>query len=676
MNRTPLRSLYADRLRLVRALLALVLALGLVLRVVLYVAYHDAGFDPLGLLLALVTGVGFDLLCTLAACAFPLFLLAAFRLAWLRRPRVRFVLFTAFGAALLFDAAAQFLFFEEFNARYNHIALDYLMYPTEVFGNIWESYDVPLVVAGALAGGLAIAWVLARRLGALEFGPLPFSARWRGVAVVSVLCGVVGGLMFLLPEQVSANRITSEVAQNGVGQLVRAFVTAELDYDFYYATLPVAEARARAAQVLGFPAPSAAALNAPASDFELQREFVPYEQHGDVNALDVLVVMEESLGSNFVGVLGSDEGLTPGLDRWSKDGLLLTNLIANGNRTVRGLEGVLCSFVPLPGDSVVKKPGAENVATLGRVFQERGYATCFLYGGYGVFDHMKPFFLRNGWSEFVEQPDYPSDAFRTAWGVADEYIFDALLERQLRAREKGEHLFATVMSVSNHRPYDVPPERIDLARSRKAGVKYSDYAVARYLDQAKAQGVLDHTVVLVVGDHGARVYGRQEIPVESYRIPALFLAPDPAWKGKRIDRLCSQIDLAPTLLSLARTGCTAPFLGEDLLARGAGPGRAFVHHNNDIGLLTDDVLVVLGLNKHTTFYRRSKRAGVVPPSVESGVVAAASPAARRAVSELELVAGTEITPELRGVELDAAAVFQTAFELYQHGRFALPAVHR
>ncbi len=28
----------------------------------LYVAYHDAGFDPLGLLLALVTGVGFDLL--------------------------------------------------------------------------------------------------------------------------------------------------------------------------------------------------------------------------------------------------------------------------------------------------------------------------------------------------------------------------------------------------------------------------------------------------------------------------------------------------------------------------------------------------------------------------------------------------------------------------------------
>ncbi len=653
MNRPTLRTAYADRLRLAGALLLVVLALGFLLRVVLYVAYHDAGFDPLGLLLALVTGVGFDLLCTLAAFAFPLFLLAAFRLAWLRRPRVRFVLLTAFGAALLFDATAQFLFFEEFNARYNHIALDYLIYPTEVFGNIWESYNVPLVVAGALAGGAAIAWVVARRLGALEFGPLPFSARWRGALCVFAACGAAASAMFVLPEQVSANRITSEVAQNGLGQLVRAFVTAELDYGLYYETLPVAEARGRAARTLGFPAPSAAALDASAGEFELQREFVPYEQHGDANGLDVLVVMEESLGSNFVGRLGNPDGLTPGLDRWSKDGLFLTNLVANGNRTVRGLEGVLCSFVPLPGDSVVKKPGAQDVATLGRVFGERGYATCFLYGGYGVFDHMKPFFEENGWNEFVEQPDYPKDAFRTAWGVADEYIFDKLLERQLAARAKGERLFATVMSVSNHRPFDVPPGRIDLKPSRKAGVKYADWAVARYLDQAKEQGVLDHTVVLVVGDHGARVYGRQEIPVGSYRIPALFLTPDARWRGKTIDRLCSQIDLAPTLLSLARVDCRAPFLGRDLLTLADGldgPGRAFVHHNNDIGILTDDALVVLQLNKRTTIYRRAGRAS----------------------DELVALPEAQWTPELRELEKDAAAVFQTAFELYQHGRFALP----
>lgn len=651
MPHPSLRARFADRLRLASVLIAAVLGAGALLRVVLYAAFHDGGFDPLALGGALLAGALFDLLCATAAL-FPLWcLLAAFRLAVLRRPRVRFALLALFGTVLVFDAAAQVCFFDEFNARYNHIALDYLIYPGEVFGNIWESYDVPLVAAGAVAGGALLAWLLARRLGALEFGPLPFRARAGGLACALVASATAAGAMFELPEHVTGNRITGEVAQNGVGQLVRAFVTAELDYELYYTTLPVAEARARAAERLGFPAPSPVQLASAPEAFELQKELVPHVQHEHPDQFDVVVVMEESLGSNFVGVLGGAGGLTPGFDRWSKDGLLLTNLVANGNRTVRGLEGVLCSFVPLPGDSMVKKPGAENVATLGRVFAAQGYSTCFLYGGYGVFDHMKPFFTRNGWNEFVEQPDYPADAFRTAWGVADEYIFDALLERQLRAQDRSEHLFATVMSVSNHRPYDVPPGRVDLPRSRQGAVKYADWALARYLDQAQAAGLLDHTVVLVVGDHGARAYGRQEIPVASYRIPALFVAPDAAWSGRRIERLCSQIDLAPTLLSLARVHCVAPFLGEDLLARPDGPGRAFVHHNNDVGLLTDGTLVVLGLNRTTAWYRRADRGS----------------------DELRPVPAAEATPAMRAEEQDAEAVFQTAYELYQHGRFALPA---
>ncbi|MBK7874762.1 MAG: LTA synthase family protein [Planctomycetes bacterium] len=653
MTDTPERSPSSDRLRLAAALVLAVLVLGALLRIGLYAAFHDGGFDALAFGGALAAGLGFDLLCAVAAL-FPVWLLlGTLRLAALRQPVVRGALLFVFGSALVFDAAAQVCFFEEFNARYNHIALDYLMYPTEVFGNIWESYDVPLVVLGALAGGAGIAWVLARRLRGLEFGPLGFAARCRGAFVATLASGACAGALFALPESIGANRITNEIAQNGLGQLVRAFVTAELDYELYYETLPVAEARARAARRLGFPAPDARELGAEPGQFELQRVLVPQEERGDAHRLDVVVVMQESLGSNFVGVLGGEEGLTPGLDRWSQDGLLLTNLVANGNRTVRGLEGVLCSFVPLPGDSMVKKPGAVGVATLGQVYAAQGYATCFLYGGYGLFDHMKPFFTQNGWHEFVEQPDYPSDAFRTAWGVADEYIFDALLQRQQAAEAKRENLFATVMSVSNHRPYDVPSGRIDLARSRKAGVKYADWALARYLDQARAAGVLEHTVVLVVGDHGARAYGRQQIPVGSYRIPALFLAPDAQWQGKRLERLCSQVDLAPTLLSLSRTSCTAPFFGQDLLATPDAPGRAFVHHNNDIGLLTDDVLVVLGLNKQTSFYRRSGRAS----------------------DELAPVPAAEVGAELLELEKDAAAVFQTAYELYQNGRFALPAQH-
>lgn len=633
-------------MRFAAALVVPVLVIGALLRIVLFAAFHDGDFHLLALIAALAAGVGFDALYTLAALTPILCVVALFRLSWLRRPRVRGVLFALLFTIVCFDAAAQYYFFEEFNARYNHIALDYLIYPKEVLGNIWESYDVPAVVSLSILGGVLCAVLASRWLRGVEFSPWPWRSRLAAFGTVIATSALSVLLLSVLPKDINENRITSEIAQNGLGQLVRAFHSAELEYSAYYVTLPHAEARARAARVLGFDPPQEEALRAPPGAFRLDR--ATRHAQSAVPPLDVVVVLEESLGSDFVGVLGNvDLGLTPNLDRWSRDGLLLRNLVANGNRTVRGLEGVLCSFVPLPGDSIVKRP-REDVATLARVFGGAGYATCFLYGGYGIFDHMKPFMTANGWSEFIEQPDFPEDAFRTAWGVADEYIFDALLARQQRAHANGERLFATLMSVSNHRPYDVPAGRIDLPASRKGAVKYADWALGRYLDQARAAGVLDHTIVLVVGDHGARVYGAEQIPVASYRIPALFLTPGDALRGHTYDRLCSQIDLAPTLLGLAGIAATTPFLGEDLLARADKPGRAFVQHNFEIGILTDEALVVLQLNRNVAFYRRA--------SVNS--------------TELIRVPNAEAGHELQELKLDAAAVFQTADELYRSGAYS------
>jgi len=60
------------------------------------------------------------------------------------RMRLRFGLLAVIGAGLVFAGFVEYFFFEEFNSRFNHIALDYLLFPDEVAGNIWESYPVPL----------------------------------------------------------------------------------------------------------------------------------------------------------------------------------------------------------------------------------------------------------------------------------------------------------------------------------------------------------------------------------------------------------------------------------------------------------------------------------------------------------------------------------------------------
>jgi phosphoglycerol transferase MdoB-like AlkP superfamily enzyme len=693
-----------DRRRLLALILALYVVAGGVLRIGLFLAYHEGALAIGQLLLALAWGVLFDALTGAVLLAPAALWLSLSGGAALARGWARFALLALVGTALVFGAAVEVFFFDEFNARFNHIAVDYVLFPGEVFTNIWQSYNVPLYVAVATASGALLAWPLLLPLRRCSFAPLPARRRLLGAGATALAAALAVGLLMALPAQVHANRITNEIAQNGLVQLVRAFATSHLDYEAYYHTLPAAEAAALAAAEFATAAP------APGQPYQPVKRFTPAVARA--RPLDVVVILEESLGSEFVGALKGPRNVTPGLDRWTRDGLLCTNLVAIGNRTVRGLEGVLCSFLPLPGDSVVKRDKSENVASVARVLKRQGYRTEFFYGGAGTFDHMKPFMADNGWDAFIEDgivsSDFPPEAYRTAWGVADQYIFDSLLAHQRQAAADGKPFLGTLLSVSNHKPFLTPDTRVPrLSHTRVAhyltfagvalalcvaawfllhrrlgavrlglaygvvaigmgvllyvrlqptdtrenAVRYSDRALASYLDQAKAAGLLEHTVVLVVGDHGARVYGSQEIPAASYRIPALFLAPEARFHGAIIDRLCSQIDLLPTALSLAGVTYEAPFLGQDLLQVPLGePGRAFLNHNRDIGMLTDTALVVLGLQKQVTWYRRESRAS----------------------DAFTAVAPEGVDGELKTLEQRATAAFQTAYELYEHRRYVLP----
>lgn len=683
-----------ERLRILAGLFGLILLIGFVLRVVLLV--QDGGTSWWGSLLAVVLGIvndGLTAVVALTPLACWLWLSGGGSLVnrwW------RIAMLTGIIAGLLFGAAVEYYFFAEFNARFNHIAVDYLLFPGEVATNVWQSYNVPLFLGLSVALGGGAAWGIDRWIGAAPFAPMPIRRRLQ-VAVTAIGMGIISVIALgLIPAHPQGDRRTDEVAANGLVQLVRAFATSHLSYEDYYRVMPADAARQRAAQEVGWSSPT-----------DPQRTFTAAVDRA--KPLDVVVILEESLGSEFVKRLDGSHPATPGLERWMPQSLLLSNLVATGNRTVRGLEGVLCSFPPLPGDSIWKREKSERVATIAGILKDQGYQTQFFYGGAGAFDGMKPFALANGWQDFIEDgivaSDFPADAFRTAWGVEDGQVFKRLLEHQHAAAAAGRPFFGTLLTTSNHKPFLTPDSKdvrhsadrlkaaglvglevaaglivawlllrrrigvvqlglvtgliitaygiwawvkIQPRDTRTHAVAYADKMLTAYLDQAKADGLLDHTVVLIVGDHGARVYGAEEIPAGSYRIPGVIIAPDERFHGMVIDQLCSQIDLAPTVLSIAGVSYRAPFFGRDLLRSGDLPGRAWLIHNRDIGLLTDRELVVLGLQRSVTTYRRPDRG-------------------TDAFQQVPVDAGwTELIDRATGL-------FQAASELYEGRSYALPA---
>src|SRR3546814_7925984 len=86
-------------------------------------------------------------LCMVFALGLP-FLIGLYLLGFVwRRAAGRWLahlLLIAFCGVLVFSSVAEFFFWNEFSSRFNGIAVNYLIFPREVIGNIGESFNLPL----------------------------------------------------------------------------------------------------------------------------------------------------------------------------------------------------------------------------------------------------------------------------------------------------------------------------------------------------------------------------------------------------------------------------------------------------------------------------------------------------------------------------------------------------
>jgi phosphoglycerol transferase MdoB-like AlkP superfamily enzyme len=535
---------------------------------------------------------------------------------------------------LLYLGAVEYFFFDEFNARFNFVAVEYLIYPHEVFVNIWDSYPVAkvLVVAGLLTA--VTMWMLRRLMSAKE-QPVRRSERFVGAALLALMLSAAHAGINLDSGRYSDNRVINELALNGVYAFFSAAAHADLDYPAFYLTMPDEEADVRLRQVV-----------APHGKFQPTGEHL--ERHIDAlgprNRLNVIVLLQESLGAEFVGVYGDKRGLTPNLDKLASESLLFTRAYATGTRTVRGMEAVTASFPPVPAESIVKRPGNSGLFNWSTVMSQNGYVPTFIYGGYGTFDNMNAFFGSNGY-RVIDRTDMDEPRFANIWGVSDEDLFRNAVRVYDRQYAGAERIFSVIMSTSNHKPFTFPegvPGVPSQGGGREAGVRFADYSIGKFFEAARTRPWFDNTLFVIVADHGARVYGRENIPVRTYEIPLLLYSPKHVRPG-RVTTLTSQIDIAPTVLALLDFSYDSTFFGIDVL-HDAWPGRFIpLNHNRDVALFDGENLVELGFRKTASQFHYEP------------------------VSDSQAAVALD-TERLK----DAIAVFQEGYELYHEGIYRMP----
>ncbi len=529
-------------------------------------------------------------------------------------------------ASMLFVALAEIVFWDEFGARFNFIAVDYLIYTTEVFGNIRESYPLPLLLTCIGAAAALLTWACVR-IGAFRtwFSNADETLAPRWSAAVAWICAAAMAVVGLQESSLPtfANNYHRELAKNGMWSFVAAFRANQLDYGQFYPTLPPGAAFVRMRRLLG---------RSPGSFGKDERDLLRLVSNpGPEMRLNVIQITVESLSAEFLGHFGNKDAITPNLDGLVEKSLVFDRFYATGNRTDRGMEALTLSVPPTPGRSLVKRPDNEHLFTLGSVFRTRGYDTAFIYGGYGYFDNMNYFFGQNGYRVVDRGSVAKSDVtFANVWGACDADLYRWTLREADQAHEQGKPFFHFVMTTSNHRPYTFPDGMIDLpskSSGRRGAVKYTDFAIGEFLKAASTRPWFQNTIFVIVADHCASSAGKAELPVERYHIPLIVYAPGGQVSPGRVHSIVSQIDYAPTLLGLMRWTYHSRFFGRDVLApdNRESSGRALIGNYQRLGLYEErdgaNLAILAPVRSMTTWRYDAETRETLPVERDDGFVA-------------------------------------------------------
>lgn len=457
-------------------------------------------------------------------------------------------------------------FFAEFNSRLNYLFIENLRFLQQLLPSIFVDYGFSIISATAL---IPLIFYFTFTYSAVFFKEnisletklfiLPF-------LILVLLISTRGSLGQAAPSQSyyswSSDHTINEISNNTIHSLLSSYLFHREDRLYLYGQQPE----------------------------HLTSPFKQTIQSSLKKKKRIVLTIMESFGHLFVGSLGGKNS-SPEFDRLSKKGLFFSNMYSSSNRTNRGIEAIVSSIYPFVGRTYLKLSDAQhNFWTVAKTLKQKGYRTIFLYGGDIKFDNMRSFLLSNGYDDIIDASNIGLDTKEFAWGYADEDIYNKAIDI---LQTSDEAIFLTILTLSNHKPFDFPEGRIKLfpgaeERSFENSTLYADWALGKFTTELIDKDLFNDALLVFVADHNADVKGSKVVPVERYRIPALFLSEDIG--HKEITSVTHQADIAPTLLAAAGVQATVPAQGFNMLNENRS--RALIIKQQSYAFVNDEGQVI------------------------------------------------------------------------------------
>lgn len=509
-------------------------------------------------------------------------------------------------ALAIYIENATFPFFEQYDVRPNYKFVEYLEYPKEVFGMIIADYPIQLAVALLMIALFIYLYLKVLKpsfTSVYELSYLKRAALFLPLAIV-LFMGIRSSFGHrpanITDAMYTSNRIVNEITKNSlyaIGYSIYANKKYDTDVSKQYGKMEISHAMNRVKK----------SLNIDSIDELSPLSRLENTRFKTSKPKNLVIFLQESLGYQFY----EDKENTPHLNRLSHEGLFFTNLFSNGTRSIRGIAGSVAGNFSVPGKGVLKRNKSQSdFFTLSSLLEPYGYTTSFIYGGESRFDNMKGWFTGNGFDEIIDREKFLNPKFVGTWGVCDQEVCISANDMYKEFHARDQKFASVIFSTTNHTPFDFPEGKITLMegvkkRSVENAIKYADFAIGDFIEQARKEAYYEDTIFVIVADHNVRVYGDDVVPVSMFKVPALILGKD--IKPEFYDKVSTQPDLLATALDLMGIDLTYPIMGHSVYSDKKRE-LALLQFNDFYALRVKDKVAVIRPKKEAlTFTYEDKR---------------------------------------------------------------------
>lgn len=367
----------------------------------------------------------------------------------------------------------------------------------------------------------------------------------------------------------STHNFAPTVAMNPILYFLNTLKNREVSFDINKVKKYYPEVSA----YLGVTKPDIETLN-------FKREIIPTKRFKQQP--NIVVVILESYSNYKTGVSGNPLNPTPHTDNLANNGIYFNHFYTPSTGTARSVWTAITSTPDVePHKTSTRNPLIVRQNTLINAFKD--YEKLYFIGGSASWGNIRGLLSSNiPGLKLYEEGSYASPRM-DVWGISDLHLFEEA-NNVLKIQDKP--FFSIIQTSGNHRPYNIPEDhrgfvtkKISKKDAKKSGFqssdeynsfRFMDHSIGFFMQQAKKEKYFDNTIFVFFGDHGVHGTGshmteaQRQLHLNAINVPLIIYAPK-LLKSKKYTFAASEVDVLPTITSLAGLPHTNHSLGSDLL---------------------------------------------------------------------------------------------------------------